>query len=369
VQASLRDKGLTALDKNNIERSRKYAVKVCIEVTLELLVKSVSDKMKTLLLWTGIGTSLETAVLHKLWNVTEQEARKDVDVLWAYGLVQYTDIVIPPQNNIQICVGVHAVIGQYIIESMDSNELCVLSPYVNISTSVSLQKELGEQFQRRSSIHDSSCGRDYLEYQLSAIENLGILYLIKKINMMTVYDPHTTILLLQRTQEALMTLPHIITFFPSLNDDIKSLTSECHKILNDAHKLSRKLNQNVQRCLTQRNYHGLIQTIETYNLNNPIGVVAQQGATMVKKVLPYCDGDLLDYILKNCELLQLKTHQYHYITQKMIPEIKLYIKEHQLVSTSLQTGSPDINTIKQYYISGRHSNELAKLHQTAGGCS
>jgi len=361
VQANLHDKGLTAFDKNNIERSRKYAVKVCIEVTLELLTKSVSDKMKTLLLWTGVGTSLETAVLHNLWNITELEARNVVDALWAYGLVQYADIIIPPQNNIQVCVGVHAVISQYIIECMDSNELCALSPYVKVSISVSLQKELGEQFQKKSGIRDSLCDRDYLQYQLSVIENLGILYLVKKINMMTVYDPHLTILLLQRTQEALMTLPHINAFFPSLNDEIELLISECHKILNDAHKLSRKLNQNVQRCLSQANYQNLIETIETYNNNNPLSTVAQQAATLVKKIIPYCDGDLLDYISKNCELLQLKTHGNHYITLSMIPQIKFYIKEHQLVNASLQTGSPDTNTIKWYFLSGQHAHEFEKI--------
>ena len=42
VQAKLHDKGLTAFDKNNIEatnKSRKFAVQVCIEMTLELLTK------------------------------------------------------------------------------------------------------------------------------------------------------------------------------------------------------------------------------------------------------------------------------------------------------------------------------------------
>ena len=44
VQTNLHDKGLTAFDKNNIEKSCRYAVKICIEVTLELLIKSLSDK-------------------------------------------------------------------------------------------------------------------------------------------------------------------------------------------------------------------------------------------------------------------------------------------------------------------------------------
>ena len=59
IQAKLNSKGLTAFDKNNIEtinKSRKYAVKACIEMTLELITKSLSNKIKTSVLWTGIGT-------------------------------------------------------------------------------------------------------------------------------------------------------------------------------------------------------------------------------------------------------------------------------------------------------------------------
>ena len=75
MQNKLYQKGLTAFDKNNIEKSRRYAVKICIEVTLELLTQSLSNNLKTLILWTGIGTSLQTDVLDKLWNVSEYDAR------------------------------------------------------------------------------------------------------------------------------------------------------------------------------------------------------------------------------------------------------------------------------------------------------
>ena len=58
VQAKLHHKGLTAFDKNNIETiktPRKLAVKACVEITLELLTKSLSDKIKILILFNGIG--------------------------------------------------------------------------------------------------------------------------------------------------------------------------------------------------------------------------------------------------------------------------------------------------------------------------
>ncbi|XP_065894140.1 uncharacterized protein [Dysidea avara] len=360
VQTNLHNKGLTAFDKNNIGRSRKYAVKVCIEVTLELLTKSLTNKIKTLILWTGIGTSLQTAVLHNLWNITKYEARNFVDVLWAYGLVQLTDIIIPPQNNTQNSVQVHAVISQYIIECMESKEVIALSPFVGSNTGKLVSKGLIEQFQKSSGINDTSslpvCSSDYLKYEISAI-NYSLSIKIKMINMMTIADPHYTIEILQHIQSALITSISITTFFPTIIDEIKSLISDCHKIIKDAHRMSRKLNQNVQRCLTQRNYQNLIQTIETYNNTYPLALIAQQALSMVKKTIPYCDGELLNYVMMRYEWLYTMIPDYHRITLMILPYVKLSTKDLQLIYTSLQTGSPDVEATKQYFLSGQDRQE------------
>ena len=176
VQTKLHHKGLTAFDKNNIEainKSRKLAVKACIEITLELLTQSLSDRIKSLILYTGIGTSLQTAVLNNLWNISEQEAEDTVDILWAYSLVQFTNVIISPINITQRCVEVHAVISQYIIECVDSNEVHALSPFGRkLNTAQSVSEGLSLTFQQSYGIHlpSSLTAMDYLKYKLSQIE-------------------------------------------------------------------------------------------------------------------------------------------------------------------------------------------------------
>ena len=197
--AILHDKGLTAFDKNNIGRSRKYAVKICIEVTLQLLTKSLSDKMKSLLLWTGIGTSIEIDVLHCLWNVSEQEATNTVDILWTYGLLQFTDITIPQMNTLQCCVEIHAVISQYIIKNMESREMSRLSPFLELNTSELVDKKSTELAVKNYFFHASSSlfyDINYLKHFGHIIENYKLPYCIKKISMMTITDPHRVILYL-----------------------------------------------------------------------------------------------------------------------------------------------------------------------------
>ena len=367
LQTKLHHKGLTAFDKNNIttiSKSRKLAVKACIEMTLELLTPSLLDKIKTLILWTGIGTSLQTVVLNNLWNVSKQEARDSVDVLWAYGLVQFTDIIISPKNIKQHCVEVHAIISQYITECIDGEEVATLSPFVKLNTSDSVRNGLILTFLQSYGVHDPSSltAVDYLKYRLSVIENFLLPYNLKSINMRTVIDPHGVILSLQMIKEAIMSSPYTMNLLSLLGDQIYSLQGECKQILKNVNKLCRKLNQSVQRNLCEQKYDKLIQTVEEFIKNYPLCIVAQKAVTMVKRILPYCDGELLHFITMKYEGLQVLTSDYHYITTFMLPYIKLFIKQHNEITSSIHNGSPDIELTYHCFMSGKYDEEEELVH-------
>ena len=226
VQAKLHEKGLTAFDKNvigNVHRSRNYAVKICIEVSLELLTNLLSDQIKSLILWTGIGTSLQTAVLSSLWNISEQEANNTVDTLWGYDLVQFTEMAIPPKYNKQHLVEVHAVISQYIIECMESKEVNALSPYVQLGTAQSVGASLVGSFIRSYGVQNPSSlsAADLLKYRSSMIENVEIPFLLKSINMYTIVDPHCIKEVLQNIQEMLMSSQYTLHSLSLLCAQIK----------------------------------------------------------------------------------------------------------------------------------------------------
>ena len=378
LQTKLHQKGLTAFDKNNItsiSKSRKLAVKACIEMTLELLTPSLLDKIKILILWTGIGTSLQTAVLNNLWNVSKQEAQDSVDVLWAYGLVQFTDIIMSPKNIKQHCVEVHAIISQYITECIDGEEVTTLSPFGKLNTSESVYEGLALTFRQSYGVHDPSSltAVDYLKYRLSQIENFLLPYYLKSINMYTVIDPHSVILLLQKIKEDIMSSPYTMNLLSLIGDQINSLQGECKQMLKNVNKLCRKLNQSVQRNLCEQKYDKLIQTVEEFIKNYPLYIIAQKAVTMVKRILPYCDGELLHFITMRCELLQRNTSAYHIITILMLPYIKLFIKQHNEITSSIHNGSPDIELTYHYFTSGKFreeqelvdTNHLIKLQEVA----
>ena len=362
VQTELHQRGLTAFDKNNIKtvnKGRKLAVKACIEITLELLTKSSTDKIKMLILYIGIGTSLQTAVLNNLWNVSKQEAGDTVNLLWAYGLVQFTDITISPNNITQHCVEVHAIISRYIIDCMDSKEVDNLYSIVR-RNEISVMKELKLTFKQLWGVHDHSSltAMDYLKYQLSEIENVLLPYYLKAINMHTVTNPHDIILISQRIKDALMTSPYTMNLLSLLVEEINSLIINSKQLLKDAHKLCRKLNQSAQRNLYDKNYDKIIQTVEEFIINYPLCNVAQKAVTIVKKIIPYCDGELLHSMMMECEYLEIRTHDYHSITTILLPQIKLCNKLHKQISSSLLNGSPDIELTYHYIRSQKHNEEI-----------
>ena len=79
---------------------------------------------------------------------------------------------------------------------------------------------------------------------------------------------------------------------------------------------------------------------------------------MVKKIIPYCEGDLLHRIMYDCEGLQMMTPEYNFISLRTLPVIKMYTKRLQLIYSSLHTGSPDMEATRHYFESGKYLEEM-----------
>ena len=358
VVAKLQDNGITAFDKNNIERSRKYAVKACIDVTLGLLSKSQSDKIKTLILYTGIGASLQTAVLHNLWKVNEHEAIDTTDMLWGYGLVQLTEVTIPPHGNTQQCVEVHAVISHYILQNMHSDEAYDLSPFGGFGTYEAVSIGLEEQFKWFYVVDDPRTPSGFLKFRRNLIAKFLILFHLKQINALVIIEPNAIIGIMQKIQQAINFSPNITA---TVREQIDSIISECRKIIKKSQSLSRKLKQSVERCLALNNYDDLTQTIEEYNHTNYIGVIAQKALVIVKNISCFGIPVIQQFMNWQCEQLYIMTPKYSFVALLILPRIKFYINELQLVNAALLAGSDDILSVHNYYTSGKCEEEFYML--------
>ena len=381
VQSKLHQKGLTAFDKNDIEAvktshklagktsktSHNLAAEACIEITLELLAKAISDKLKTLILWTGIGTSLLTAVLNSLWKVSKQEAEDAIDVLWAYGLVQFTDT---SNNNTQYSVEVHAVISQYIIESIDSEESQVLSAYGHLNTTGSVQDALCF-IAKSNAVNDlllpkykykalsSPSSVDLLLHTLHEIQEFKLPFNFKKLNTYMVNEPHQIIITLRGIKVMLTRSMNSINLLSLFNKEIDLLVDECKLILRNTHELSRKINQSVQRNLYEKSYDKLIQFAQEFMQSLPLCKIATSVVSMMKKIMSY-DRKLQnnEYMIEYFEALQMMTPDYHVFTTLILPNIKYHVRMYKLITNSLQNGSPDIELIGNNLASGKYNEEI-----------
>ena len=360
VQATLYQKGLTVFDKNNIENTDTScisAVKACIDVTFDLLTKLMLNRMTSLVSWTGIGTPIETAILSTLWNISRKEAEDTVDLLCTYGIIKLKTDVKSSNRGTQKFVEVHAIISQYIIESRDSEDILMLSPCGGLNTVHSINNELEDRFVK-SYREQNTFSREplnYLKYQLGVIELFILPFLLSKFNMYLVNDPHVCIVRLQEVLSDLKFLPNN-NILKSFGEEAESLIVECQHILKDTHNLWRKLNQPVQRNLCIKDYDKLVNDVEEFFKSSPSCIAAQKAVTLVKKIIPYCNGKVLYCMKLRCEDLYRITYNYHKGTLMTLPYMKLVVKIHKQITNSLLTGSPDLELFR-YIISGRFDEE------------
>ena len=361
VQGKLYNKGLTAFDKNieSINKGRKLAVKACIEMTLELLPKSLSDKIKMFILYNGIGVSLQTAVLHNLWNVSKQEAEDVVDTLWAYGLAQVIDNATSSNCNSKHCLEIHAVISQYIIECLDYEDAKTLNPSFR-GTLHTVSKGLNLMFEESYGVHDLLLlsAKEFLKYKLSHLETIELPKYFRMVNMRIITDPHCMILYLQNMQMVLINSPFTVHLMGICFEEINSLIAECKRTSRSTHVLCRKLNQSVQRILYEKDYDKLIPAIQEFISIYPLFNVAQKAITIVKKIIPYCEGRLLGAINMLNEKLHFMTLDYHIICTLTIPLSKIHIEFLKQITSALMNGSPDIELTYNYFTSNKCSEDV-----------
>ena len=361
VQNKLHHNGLTAFDRNNLgtmDRSHKFAVKVCIEITLELLPKSLTDRIKALIVYTGIGNKLQVALLHHLWNVSEQESEDTTDKLWACGLVQMT---ITPGDTMKSCIEVHAVISQYFVESMDVHVVLALSAtdLVGLHTRSAVVKGLLHIFYQSLGISDLSSlpAIEYLRYKLNEMENIVLPDILQTISGHIIYDPYCAMETLKEIKNTLTSCFSSYNILSSSCDNIDSLKSECKSILNDAHKLCRRLKQKVERSLHNKSYDILVQSLLEFMNEYPLCHLVQKAMSTVKTIMPHCDSKLSQFIEMRCECLQMMLPDYHRVTTLEIPHISFSLKNISKLAIHLSVGHRVLKK-HQYILSDKYLEEM-----------
>ena len=216
-------------------------------------------------------------------------------------------------------------------------------------------------FEESYGVYDLSSlnAKEFLKYKLSHLETIGLPEFFRTVNMQIIIYPHFITVHLQTMRMVLIKSPFTVNLIGIAIEELNSLIAECKRQSRSTHMLCRKLNQSVQRILYERDYDKLIPAIQEYMRIYPLCNVAQKAIIIVKKIITYCEGELLGSINELSERLHLLTPDYHQISTVSIPLGKVYVGQLKLITNALMNGSPDIELTYNYFTSDEGSEDIS----------
>ena len=368
VQIELYRNGLTTFDKNYFDKSkgRKFAIKACVEVSLDFLQPGEKDKLITLILYTGIGGSVPMSVLYLLWQVGKEEAKTCLEKLWSYGLVMSKQLLIPPQNNKQSCAEVHCTISTYIINSLNSREVVRLSEMCESLRDVT--EGLTNAFIESYGCHPSELDEvKFLEYWKIRLEHDVLPFYLRRINMCAVTDPHKIILLMEKILECLQQIPGMDQVLAELASEFVTIGDESKVLFKKTTRSSQKLSQVVGKHMYESDYKSAVSTLHRYFSNYEIGKVASKSVELCSKVISKFGGQVHFFFVQQYQRLLMLTPEYHEVTGTTIvlARIELHIDLYKQIISALESKSTtQIQAINEYIKSGKFHEEedLVNIH-------
>jgi len=329
IKNDLQNKGLTAFDKTK-QYFRQHSVRACIEVSLGLLDKSTNDKLLSLILYTGIGGSLSSQVVHCIWDVSAEHAKKIVSSLEAYGLLHVKSL---KQISQAANLTVHSVIGQYTLSTIKSEKMVYLSPFTSLPTEKVITA-IEEILFDNSHMVDSSDKLEILSYNKKKLEQFVLPYYMKDINMYALHDPHVVVLILQSIQK-ILTDAGSNDILGKFNEQIASLCIECHNAYSNAMELSRKFNMCFQYCMRVKSFHSLIPILKEYQESKFIVSTIPRCVELAETISTQCDSELAVVLNRKWKDLKLLTSKYHPISLEKLARFQLYVDLHKKISGAL----------------------------------
>jgi len=190
VKQTLYSKGLTAFDDSFT--SRENAVKASVDATLELLTNPELSDLKIVVLYAGFGVYIPKAFLYQFW---EGDVEYKIRKFWSCGLIILTKLVLTPCKAKLPCLEMHAVIAQYLVDSMDFGTLKQIILNFNLATIKTLNWSLNSpqedliEFENEEDLPENPQSQNdaifYMQFQLGVMDSLGIPLLTQRLVVIT----------------------------------------------------------------------------------------------------------------------------------------------------------------------------------------
>ena len=355
TKKKLQEKDLTAFNQSaDKDQHRKTAVQACVDLSLEMIGDSLREKLMIYVLFTGVGCSLSTTIIHLLWQTTESDAEQFIKTLLSYGLIH-----VKTSCSKDTSVAIHTVIAQYLLDGMNASKILQLGSYQ------------GPNVMSIDSAVDKACGitlpsddLECLKVILNIIDYGELPCRLRKLSSVVIQSPTSLTSIIHEFVEQ--------SFSPSEYEEIKNkfqntlnaLVDECNEILAITVQSAVTLNTDVYKLIQANSHDNLVKDIELLCRNNLIGEIASKFLSVLYEVMSMEEDDLCDKGQK--AFVQVQTlDQYNDSIVTEFAQIKLVVELRERIAGALASGvDAQVNETCQYVKSGVLAENIAKIKET-----
>ena len=293
VHKVLYDEGLTAFDKTTI--SKDNAVKACVNATLALLTEKELSNLKILVLYAGTGITVPKSSLRFYWR--DSDVDNNLEKLSSCGLVTIGRMSLPPSICTLSCVEMHAVITQYLMDSMDYGTYKQIYENMGISavklmdwsSSPEMLDDLFFGLENKvdfEALESDEKKMMIFQSQLvtGSMDNLGIPISIQRVIILTKA-------ILQGVSETLELFLKQFKNHPQILSLLTKFKNENTMQSEKAYKHFRKAYKKIKSFLKLDNYNGTMNAIKEYIQDLPIQSLANNFSTLVEELKKNCKED------------------------------------------------------------------------------
>ena len=114
---------------DEIQRNdRKHAEIPCIKCAIQMLDDSEKERLHTIIFYAGVRCLLPKSIIEKIWDISTANVDRLFTKLVNSSIFLCSDEYTAPFNVKQMCVQVHSIVAQYVLESTDSLKVIHMWP-------------------------------------------------------------------------------------------------------------------------------------------------------------------------------------------------------------------------------------------------
>jgi len=305
---------------DEIQRNdRKHAEIPCIKCAIQMLDDSEKERLHTIIFYAGVRCLLPKSIIEKIWDISTANVDRLFTKLVNSSIFLCSDEYTAPFNVKQMCVQVHSIVAQYVLESTDSLKVIHMWPLKSLMLPL-IRDELQLSFPQ----HFEDDKLDDEEYLKCTCKRIDYIWLAENIMYLTrgaFYDPHFIIYQLKCLKLRIRGRPDLVP-----NEMVQLITDECLKILRELPGKLNDFNRKFDGLLFENDHDGLIELCSKICTDDSVAKAAEKCVRLFESVAEFCHNVILQWINDAKEQIQLLLSEYHENKLLVLQHVKLYIE-------------------------------------------